>query len=66
MIKDGYNGIFTKRGNEESLANGIIHLLDNADMGKRMGRNARKKVENYSWKRVAEETERVYEKAVSS
>jgi len=61
IIENGYNGIVTKRGDEKSLADEIIYLLENEDVRKRMGENAKRKVENYSWERVAEETEKVYE-----
>ena len=61
IIEDGYNGIVTKRRDENSLADAIIYLLTNEDIRKKMGKNARKKVEDYSWERIAEETEKVYE-----
>ena len=61
IIEDGYNGLFTKRGDEKSLADAIIYLLENEDAREKMGKNARKKVEDYSWEKIAEETEKVYE-----
>lgn len=64
IIEDGYNGLFTKRGDERNLADAIIHLLENKYIQKEMGEYARKKIENYSWKRVAEETEKVYREIV--
>jgi len=65
IIEDGYNGLFTKRGDEKSLADAIIYLLENEEVRKEMGRNAREKVENYSWERIAEMTEKVYEQVIS-
>ncbi len=61
IIEEGYNGLFTKRGDEKNLADAIIYLLENEDVREKMGKNARKKVEGYSWENIAEETERVYE-----
>ena len=61
IIEDGYNGLFTKRRDENNLADAIIYLLENEDVGEKMGKNGRKKVEDYSWERIAEETEKVYE-----
>ena len=61
IIEDGYNGLFTKRNDENNLADAIIYLLENEEVRENMGKNARKKVENYSWEKIAEETERVYE-----
>jgi glycosyltransferase involved in cell wall biosynthesis len=60
VIEDGYNGIVAKRNDVNNLADVIIYLLENEDVRERMGKNARKKVEDYSWNRVAEETEKVY------
>ena len=66
IIEDGYNGLFTKRGNKNSLADAIIYLLENEEVRKEMGRNARKKVKNYSWERIAEMTEEVYKSLIES
>ena len=64
IIEDGYNGIVTKRGDEKNLAEAIIYLLENEDVREKMGQKARKKVEDYSWERIAEETEKVYEMVI--
>jgi glycosyltransferase involved in cell wall biosynthesis len=61
IIEDGYNGIVTKRGDENNLADAIIYLLENEEVREKMGENAKKKVDDYSWERIAEETEKVYE-----
>jgi len=66
IIEEGYNGLFTKRGDEKSLADAIVYLLENEDIRGKMGKNARKKVENYSWDRIAKETEKVYYEVLSS
>ncbi|MCS7367306.1 MAG: glycosyltransferase family 4 protein [archaeon YNP-WB-062] len=65
IIKDGYNGLFTKRGDAKSLASAIIYLLENEDVRRRMGENARKNVENYSWNKITEEYEEVYERVLN-
>jgi len=64
IIEDGYNGIFTKMRDENNLADAIIYLLENEDIMEKMGKNARKKVEGYSWENIAEETERVYKELI--
>lgn len=64
IIDDGYNGLFTKRGDEKNLADAIIYLLENEEIREKMGKNARKRVENYSWRRIAEKTEKVYREIV--
>ena len=60
IVEDGYNGIFTKTGNENDLAEKITYLLKNDDVRNVMGKNAKEKVGDYSWDSVAEETEEVY------
>lgn len=60
IIDDGYNGVVTKGGDENNLANTIIYLLENEEVRNKLSKNARKKVEDYSWERIAEETEKVY------
>lgn len=60
IVKDGYNGIFTKMRDEESLSAAIIHLLKNEDLMKNMGTNAKKEIKNFSWGKIAETTETVY------
>ena len=64
IVRDGYNGIFTKTGDEKDSAEKIVHLLKNEDVRNVMGENARKKAEKYSWKKIAEETEKVYKELV--
>jgi glycosyltransferase involved in cell wall biosynthesis len=66
IIEDGYNGIVTRRGDPKALADAIIYLLENEDARKKMGENARRKVENYSWEKIAEMTEKVYEQVLSN
>ena len=61
IVENGYNGIIARRGDPEALANAIIYLLENEDTRKKMGKNARKKVEKYTWERIAEMTEKVYQ-----
>ncbi len=60
IIKDGENGLLVQPKDSEALADAIIYLLKNEGVRENMGKNGRKKVEDYSWERVAEETEKVY------
>jgi glycosyltransferase involved in cell wall biosynthesis len=66
IVEDGYNGLFTRRGDAKSLADAIIYLLENEDLRKKMGENVRKKIENYSWGKIAEMTEKVYAQLISN
>ena len=60
VVKDGWNGLLVPPGDSEALANAIIYLLENEDIRERMGKNGRERVKNYSWDKIAEETEKVY------
>lgn len=64
IIEEGYNGLVAKRGDESDLAEAILRLLENQDIRNRMSRNAREKAKDYSWERIAEKTEKVYEQVL--
>jgi glycosyltransferase involved in cell wall biosynthesis len=40
-------------------------LLENEDVRRKMGENARRKAEKYSWEKIAEMTEKLYEQVSS-
>lgn len=60
IIKEGYNGLSTKMGEDNDLANKLIYLLENDDVRMNMGKNAKDIVQSFSWERVADETENAY------
>lgn len=64
IVKDMENGVLTKPGDPESLADALIFLLENDDIRKKMGKDGRKKVEEYSWEKIAEKTERIYDSLI--
>jgi len=66
VVKDGENGLLVQPRNSDALADAIIYLLENEDIREKMGKNGREKVGDYSWKRIAEETEKVYYEVLSS
>ncbi len=66
-IRDGYNGIYFKTGDENDLARKITYLLENEELRRRMGKNAREEVEKYyNSKTMAELTCRLYESLVGA
>jgi glycosyltransferase involved in cell wall biosynthesis len=61
IVREGENGLLFQPGNVEELARAIRFLLDNPDERERMGRAGRRMVEDYSWTRIARETEKIYQ-----
>lgn len=61
VVKDRENGLLVQPKDSNELADAIIYLLENEEERKKMGKNGRKKVEDYSWERIAEMTEKIYE-----
>ena len=64
VVRDGENGLLVPPKDSEALADAIIYLLGNEDVREKMGKSGRKKVEDYSWEKIAEMTEKVYEELI--
>lgn len=60
VVKDGENGLLVPPRDYGVLADAIIYVLENEDVRERMGKEGRKMVEGYSWKGIAERTEKIY------
>ena len=60
VVRDGENGLLVLPRDSDALADAITYLLEDEDVREKMGKNGRKKVEDYSWNRVGEETEKIY------
>jgi len=52
IINNGENGILVKPGSVHSLAEGIIRILTDNALRKKIGENAKKSVRRYDWERV--------------
>jgi glycosyltransferase involved in cell wall biosynthesis len=60
-VKDGYNGFFVRPRNSQEIVEKVNQLLDNPDLRKKMGDNARKSVEEkFSWSLIAHKFELSY------
>lgn len=65
IIDDQRTGLVFKKGDVDDLADKIIYLLDNSDVRKIMGNNAKKKIIEFDWEKVVEKTERLYLNSIS-
>jgi glycosyltransferase involved in cell wall biosynthesis len=63
IIQDGQTGFLCPRGNLDAFVDRVVRLLRDPDLARRLGQNGRALVEHlYSWTRVAEVTEGLYER----
>jgi len=66
IVQDGYNGFLIREGDVEDLSNHIIELVNSGDKLGRLGQNARKNIiENFSIKKMVENYENLYLRALS-
>lgn len=65
LIRDGETGYLVEPGDDAGVASKLIQLLDSPEQAARMGENARRAVEqSYSWTRVVDRTEALYQSVV--
>ena len=62
LVEEGVNGFIVKMKDSQDLADKIEILMKDEDLRKRMGENSRKKAEDMSWEKVAEEYTKLYYK----
>ena len=67
VIKNGVNGIVLRERTADQLAEGLMTLLADEDLARRMGEQGRKCVESeFSARRMAERYESVYRECITS
>lgn len=66
IVKDGENGLLVPPRDSEALADAIIYLLENEDVRRKMSKRGREMVKNYSWDKIAEQYEEVYEEVLGN
>jgi glycosyltransferase involved in cell wall biosynthesis len=64
-VKDGITGFLAEEGDIQGTAEGIIRLLSDPELNRRMGRANREWAETLSWERCAAEQFRMYQEVVS-
>jgi len=64
IVKHGYNGLLVPPKSPEKMAEAIITLFENEKLRDRLGKNARKTIEEeYTWDKVTDRMEKCYELA---
>jgi glycosyltransferase involved in cell wall biosynthesis len=53
-------GILVSAAEPERISDAIVTLLDNAELNKKLSSNAKYKVKEYDWERIADRYERIY------
>ena len=61
IIEDGKEGFIVEKKNPKMLAKKIIELWENKNLMKKMSKDARKKAEKFSWKKMAAKVFKVYQ-----
>jgi len=65
LVKSGHNGIFVKARNSKRIAEAVNKLLENDELRKKMGENAREIVEKkFTWQIVAKKFDKLYKEIV--
>jgi type III pantothenate kinase len=65
VVEDGVTGLLVPPARPAELAAALRRVLENPELGRRLGRAGRRSVEErFSWASVAERTERVYAEAI--
>jgi glycosyltransferase involved in cell wall biosynthesis len=63
LVKHGYNGLFVKVRNSREIASACNKLLEDDELRRKLGENARKTVEEkFTWKQIAQKFNRLYKK----
>jgi starch synthase len=66
VVEDGKTGILVPPAQPQALAQALGRVLDNPELGARMGKAGRRRVEEkFSWTSVAQQTEKVYAEAIA-
>lgn len=66
IIKDGKNGILVPTSAPNKIAQMVIELLNDPEIRREISKTAIKDVEGFSWKEIASEHLKIYEKATKS
>jgi|Deesub1362A_J573_1020465.scaffolds.fasta_scaffold00023_15 N-acetyl-alpha-D-glucosaminyl L-malate synthase BshA len=66
IIEDGVNGLLVESEDPDGLARAILKVLDDEKLRVKLVENGKKIVQKYSWERMANEIDRIYEEFLVS
>jgi len=64
LLTHGVDGYLTEQ-NPKAFAEGVLYLLENDELSERLSKNAQRTAEKYSFEKVTDEVEKVYESVLS-
>ena len=65
VVKDGINGVLVPPKSPEHVAKALERLLTDLELRRKLGEAAAESVKDYTWSKIAEKYEEIYEVAVS-
>ena len=66
LIEEGKGGYLFAPSDDEALGRALDKILEDRSLAKKMGAHNKKVVQNYSYQKVYEETERIYRKVLGT
>jgi glycosyltransferase involved in cell wall biosynthesis len=63
-MKDNENGFLYEHGDIKTLKKNILRILDNPKLAKKFSENNVKKVKDYTWENIANETLKIYKQQI--
>jgi glycosyltransferase involved in cell wall biosynthesis len=66
VITDGKNGILIETGDDRAMARACAYLIENPDLASAISNEGRRHANNYTWRRVADETIDFYQRLLSA
>lgn len=65
IINDGIDGLLVENGNEAQLVEKICTIIENEEMRKKMGENARRNVQRFSMESIGRKWEELFDEVLS-
>ena len=66
IIEDNKSGILVPVADPKAMAEAIVRILEDRELGKRLSRNARRRAENFTIEKTASEYEKLFRELLKS